>query len=469
MSYEYLDKTGAKYLAGKLKGYSDGISISFGGTTYTQSNQLISLPLPTDSAILGATKDKFAKSISFSSSAKWATSYSAVNNTITLPTSGWAISITGSAGSVAHSLTAGSKKYNGSADVEITKADIGLGSVVNEPQTDIWSAVSSSYFTAKGANALYNELDKKIANIVSNTALAYAISINDTSVEVNVGTIDGKPQIATYPTKNASFNSTESDITITYVNPTDSNGPYLLKLTDGTAENLASLKVGDTVLIKEENVPDRWVSAVTKDPTKTNTYELTLSRLETDNRNIYAHCVSGNQDKVKYAETADNSTKLGGQAASYYATASSVTSVTSTANTNKTDIAGLKTSVANMVPYDGATKDVYLGSNGIYSGTRKSDGSLTPTATDFALKPGYLMVSSAKATGVLGAYSATLEYNQLNVSGTLYRDNRIQAPGTFFYKNADTGEEFTFKSTGGDVVTSGQMSAIPNDTIDTWF
>lgn len=462
MSYEYLDKTGAKYLAGKLKGYSDGISISFGGTTYTQSNQLISLPLPTDSAILGATKDKFAKSISFSSSAKWATSYSAVNNTITLPTSGWAISITGSAGSVAHSLTAGSKKYNGSADVTITKADIGLGSVVNAGQTSDYTTTGSGYLNATGANALYNALNDKIGKVVANTALAYAISYADTSLPDGAG--------ATATNINARFDSTASDIVVSVTSATEAT-TYILT-TARKYVSIGDLKVGDTIFVKEKDVPDRWISAIVTAPASLGEVpkiDITFSRLETDNRNIYAHCVSGNQDKVKYAETADNSTKLGGQAASYYATASSVTSVTSTANTNKTDIAGLKTSVANMVPYDGATKDVYLGSNGIYSGTRKSDGSLTPIATDFALKPGYLMVSSAKATGVIGAYSATLEYNQLNVNGTLYRDNRIQAPGTFFYKNADTGEEFTFKSTGGDVVTSGQMSAIPNDTIDTWF
>ena len=137
MAYKYLNEDGAKRLANKAKEYSNKVKVKFGNTTYSQTNQLIEIPKPTFNDITGEDLNGYAKTLKFSSSVAWSSNltYSAVSHVITLPTSGWGISITGSAGKVANKLTIGSKQYDGSSAVSVVKADLGLGNVQNYGQT----------------------------------------------------------------------------------------------------------------------------------------------------------------------------------------------------------------------------------------------------------------------------------------------------------------------------------------------
>lgn len=467
MAYKYLNEDGAKELAKKAKEYSNKVKVSFGGTTYSQTNQLITIPKPTFSDIAGSDINGFAKTLKFSSSVAWASSlsYSATNNVITLPISGWGISITGSAGKVANKLSFGSKTYDGSSAVSVAKGDLGLGNVQNYGQTKDYTSVGDSdknlYFTHEGAHNLYTALDNKITRIgedLSGVAKGYVISVNKTSYS------DGT---YSYTILNGKLNTTNDNVAVVC---TAGTYPAFL-LSDGkTVLDTGTLKVGDTIYILESDIPDRWVTSITtSSDLKTTT--INFARLESDNRNIYAHCITGNQEKVKYSQSADNSDKLGNHDSTYFATASSVTTLQGKVNTNASNITKNASDIASIksdyVKYESATKDIYRQEFGIYSGTKGSTvlnkkgfgiGDDTFNAYDntglgkrATLESGYVEVGEATAVAGQGTVTNTM---RMTSTGFLFNSVYVAMPAV---KDPTT------------LLVASDFTAISNETIDGWF
>lgn len=469
MAYKYLNEDGAKRLANKAKEYSNKVKVSFGGTTYSQNNQTITIPKPTFSDITGEDLNGYAKTLQFSSSVAWSSSltYSAVNHVIKLPTSGWGISITGSAGKVANKLTIGSKQYDGSSAVSVAKADLGLGNVQNYGQTKDYTSVSDSdknlYFTHEGAGNLYTALNNKITKIgedLSGVAKGYVISIAKTSYS------DGK---YSYTVLNGRLNTTEENVAVVC---TAGTYPAFI-LSDGkTVLDPGTLKVGDTIYIIENDNPDRWITSITvSSDLKTTT--INFARLESDNRNIYAHCVTGNQDKVKYAESADNAGKLNNQPPSYYATANSVQTLQGKVDTNTNKISTHTSEIASIksdyVRYESATKSLYRDGFGIYSGTK---GGLVAGNNGFQISGDtiqvydHLNVSSPKRSTLESGYVEVSETGVVAGQGSVTNTMRMTSTGFLFNSVAVAMPAVTQRTT---LLVASDFTAISNDTIDSWF
>lgn len=469
MAYKYLNEDGAKRLANKAKEYSNKVKVSFGGTTYSQNNQTITIPKPTFSDITGEDLNGYAKTLQFSSSVAWSSSltYSAVNHVIKLPTSGWGISITGSAGKVANKLTIGSKQYDGSSAVSVAKADLGLGNVQNYGQTKDYTSVSDSdknlYFTHEGAGNLYTALNNKITKIgedLSGVAKGYVISIAKTSYS------DGK---YSYTVLNGRLNTTEENVAVVC---TAGTYPAFI-LSDGkTVIDPWTLKVGDTIYIIENDIPDRWITSITvSSDLKTTT--INFARLESDNRNIYAHCVTGNQDKVKYAESADNAGKLNNQPPSYYATANSVQTLQGKVDTNTNKISTHTSEIASIksdyVRYESATKSLYRDGFGIYSGTK---GGLVAGNNGFQISGDtiqvydHLNVSSPKRSTLESGYVEVSETGVVAGQGSVTNTMRMTSTGFLFNSVAVAMPAVTQRTT---LLVASDFTAISNDTIDSWF
>ena len=105
---------------------------------------------------------------------------------------------------------------------------------------------------------------------------------------------------------------------------------------------------------------------------------------------------------------------------------------------------------SDCVPYDNASKDVYLGSCGIHSGTRPSSGSATLMGNGYWIKPSSVRVSSKLTGGTVPSeysemtpdyISISNEKITLNTSGIVVRD-----VGTF-----------TFDGNPGSVATSADL------------
>lgn len=469
MAYKYLNEDGAKELAKKAKEYSNKVKVRFGGTTYSQTNQLITIPKPTFSDIAGSDINGFAKTLKFSSSVAWASSlsYSATNNVITLPISGWGISITGSAGKVANKLTIGSKQYDGSSAVSVAKADLGLGSVQNYGQTKDYTSVSDSdknlYFTHEGAHNLYTALDNKITRIgedLSGVAKGYVISVNKTSYS------DGT---YSYTILNGKLNSINDNVAVVC---TAGTYPAFL-LSDGkTVLDTGTLKVGDTIYILESDIPDRWVTSITtSSDLKTTT--INFARLESDNRNIYAHCITENQEKVKYAQSADNADKLDNHDSTYFATASSVTTLQGKVNTNTSSIAKNASDIASIksdyVKYESATKDIYRQEFGIYSGTK---GSTVAGKTGFQISGDTIQVynnlnaSSPKRSTLESGYVEVSETGVVAGQGSVSHTMRMTSTG-FLFNSVYVAMPAVKDPT--TLLVASDFTAISNETIDGWF
>lgn len=468
MAYKYLNEDGAKELAKKAKEYSNKVKVSFGGTTYSQTNQLITIPKPTFSDITGEDLNGYAKTLKFSSSVAWTSSYSATNHVITFPTSGWGISITGSAGKVANKLTIGSKQYDGSSAVSVAKADLGLGSVQNYGQTKDYTSVSDSdknlYFTHEGAGNLYTALNNKITKIgedLSGVAKGYVISVNKTSYS------DGT---YSYTILNGKLKTTDDNVAVVC---TAGTYPAFL-LSDGkTVLDTGTLKVGDTIYILESDIPDRWVTSITtSSDLKTTT--INFARLESDNRNIYAHCITGNQEKVKYAQSADNSDKLGNQLPSYYASASSVTTLQGKVNTNVSNIAKNASDISSIksdyVKYESATKDIYRQGFGIYSGTK---GPTVVGRTGFQISDDSF--STYDNTGAVGSFKRAIlksgfaevsETTKVLSQGLVTNTMRMTSTGFLFNSVYVAMPAVTAETT---LLVASDFTAISNETIDGWF
>lgn len=102
---------------------------------------------------------------------------------------------------------------------------------------------------------------------------------------------------------------------------------------------------------------------------------------------------------------------------------------------------------SDCVPYDNASKDVYLGSYGIHSGTRPSSGSATLMGNGYWIQESSVGVSSAVSGGV--AVSSEMTPNYVYVA-----NGKIKLNSSGIVSDAGT---FTFDGNPGSVATSADL------------
>ena len=134
----------------------------------------------------------------------------------------------------------------------------------------------------------------------------------------------------------------------------------------------------------------------------------------------------------------DNSSKY--QKAGDYATKSDLT---------KYQPAGSYQPKGDYVTYDNASKDVYLGSHGIYSGTRPSSGSATLKGNGYWIKPSYVGVSSSVVGGTVPSVSSEMTPDYVSVS-----NGKIKLNSSGIVSDLGT---FTFDGNPGSVATSADL------------
>ena len=103
----------------------------------------------------------------------------------------------------------------------------------------------------------------------------------------------------------------------------------------------------------------------------------------------------------------------------------------------------------DYVPYDNASKDIYLGSYGIHSGTRPSSGSATLMGNGYWIKPGSVGVSSAVIGGTVPSESSEMTPGYISIS-----NGKIKLNTSGIVSDAGT---FTFDGNPGSVATSADL------------
>ena len=103
----------------------------------------------------------------------------------------------------------------------------------------------------------------------------------------------------------------------------------------------------------------------------------------------------------------------------------------------------------DYVPYDNASKDIYLGSYGIHSGTRPSSGSATLMGNGYWIKPGSVGVSSAVIGGTVPSESSEMTPGYISVS-----NGKIKLNTSGIVSDEGT---FTFDGNPGSVATSADL------------
>ena len=103
----------------------------------------------------------------------------------------------------------------------------------------------------------------------------------------------------------------------------------------------------------------------------------------------------------------------------------------------------------DYVPYDNASKDIYLGSYGIHSGTRPSSGSATLMGNGYWIKPGSVGVSSAVIGGTVPSESSEMTPDYISVS-----NGKIKLNTSGIVSDEGT---FTFDGNPGSVATSADL------------
>ena len=135
----------------------------------------------------------------------------------------------------------------------------------------------------------------------------------------------------------------------------------------------------------------------------------------------------------------DNSSKY--QKAGDYATKSDL---------NKYQPAGNYQPKGDYVTYDNASKDVYLGSHGIYSGTRPSSGGATLAGNGYWIKPSYIGVSSALIGGTVPSVSSEMTPDYVSIS-----NGKIKLNTSGIVSDSGT---FKFDGNPGSVATSADIN-----------
>ena len=103
----------------------------------------------------------------------------------------------------------------------------------------------------------------------------------------------------------------------------------------------------------------------------------------------------------------------------------------------------------DYVPYDNASKDIYLGSHGIYSGVRPSSGSATLAGDGYWIKPSSVEVSSALIGGTTPSVSSKMTPDYVSIS-----NGKIVINSSGIKSDAGT---FTFDGNPGSVATSADL------------
>jgi hypothetical protein len=101
----------------------------------------------------------------------------------------------------------------------------------------------------------------------------------------------------------------------------------------------------------------------------------------------------------------------------------------------------------DYVTYDNASKDIYLGSHGIYSGARPSSGGVTMAGNGYWIKESSVGVSSAVTGGV--AVSSEMTPNYVSVA-----NGKIKLNSSGIVSNSGT---FTFDGNPGSVATTDDL------------
>lgn len=101
----------------------------------------------------------------------------------------------------------------------------------------------------------------------------------------------------------------------------------------------------------------------------------------------------------------------------------------------------------DYVPFDNASKDVYLGSHGIYSGVRPSSGGVTMAGNGYWIKESSVGVSSAVTGG--GTVSSEMTPNYVSVA-----NGKIKLNSSGIVSDSGT---FTFDGNPGSVATSEDL------------
>ena len=105
---------------------------------------------------------------------------------------------------------------------------------------------------------------------------------------------------------------------------------------------------------------------------------------------------------------------------------------------------------SNYVPYDNASKDIYLGSYGIHSGVRPSSGSATLMGNGYWIKPSSVGVSSALTGGTVPSVSSEMTPDYISVSNGKIK---LNSSGIVV---SDVGT-FKFDGNPGSVATSADL------------
>lgn len=229
--------------------------------------------------------------------------------------------------------TVNGKRLN--ANISLGAGDIGYSNNMLPLATTVDLALTAIYNIAQGKQSSYAISDAATGTGVINTQLN---SQSDVSI-------------------NATFTVGSTGVT----------SDKKLKLSNNTIIDVATLKVGDNVYITETNVPDRWVSAITY-PTGGGVGSITFSILETQkvdlstywNANYHPTTLAnyGITD-AKITKSGDSAViTLGNQTLDAYIS-------NGTIYLNGKTIKPLTThqSLASLVPYTGATKNVNLGTH----------------------------------------------------------------------------------------------------------
>lgn len=105
----------------------------------------------------------------------------------------------------------------------------------------------------------------------------------------------------------------------------------------------------------------------------------------------------------------------------------------------------------DYVTYDNASKDIYLGSHGIHSGTRPSSGSATLAGNGYWIKPSSVEVSSAVSGGTTPSRSSEMTPDYVSISNGKIKLN------TSGIVVSDVGT-FKFDGNPGSVATSADIN-----------
>lgn len=104
----------------------------------------------------------------------------------------------------------------------------------------------------------------------------------------------------------------------------------------------------------------------------------------------------------------------------------------------------------DYVPFDNASKDIYLGSYGIHSGTRPSSGRATLAGDGYWIKPCSVGVSSKLIGGTVPSVASEMTPTYISIS-----DGKIKINTSGIVSDAGT---FTFDGNPGSVATSADLN-----------